>query len=298
MIAPAGRPDSESLTTTIQTLRAMGFAVAQFREGRRDSTIPAFSASDSYRAEELAWALTEPGIKAVFCARAGYGTLRTLHDLQKNTKLISRLRQAVPRFVLGYSDCTYLHQWIQNQLHWISFHGPLVGFLKGPDLKVVIDSVMSIPEKSDQLRLGSVSVIQRGRDVSGRLVGGTLSLLSTVGSCRLPSEPVILCLEDVNEDHYRLDRLIWSLIDAGYGRHVRGVVLGTFSDCGFRDRKKFPWKTVLESLKALSAGPIIQAKTFGHGLKRQVLLPLGCRARLSSAGRLVVLESQLKSERG
>jgi len=157
--------------------------------------------------------------------------------------------------------------------------------------------VTQLPLRAEEVRLGSSRIIQRGSPASGRLVGGTLSLLSTVGEFRLPQEPVILCLEDVNEDHYRLDRLVWTLIDAGYGRFVRGIVLGTFHQCGLRDSRKFPWPTVLESLRQLCSGPIVQVKSFGHGLKRQVILPLGCRAKLSSSGRLQILEPQVTSER-
>lgn len=298
VIAPAGRPDSQGLRRSIEDLRSLGLAVVQYKDGHRDAAIPAFSASDEFRAQELAWALSEPGIRAVFCARAGYGNQRTLFHLQRDARMMRSVKRATPRFVLGYSDCTFLHQWIQNQLKWISFHSPLVGFLKKPDLKFFVETLMRSPDEPADLNLGSTRVLKRGATVSGRLVGGTLSLLRTTGLSQLPQEPMILCLEDVNEDHYALDRLIWSLIDSGCAPFVKGVILGTFENCGLRDRKKFPWSAVLESLERLSAGPIIQVKSFGHGLKRQSILPLGCQVRLSSSGRVHVLESQVSARRG
>jgi muramoyltetrapeptide carboxypeptidase len=298
VIAPAGRPDLQGLRQSIEDLRSLGLAVVQYKDGRRDAAIAAFSASDEFRAQELAWALSEPGIKAVFCARAGYGNQRTLFHLQRNVRMMKLLKHASPRFVLGYSDCTFLHQWIQNQLKWISFHSPLVGFLKKPDLRVFVQALMSLPDRQADLNLGTARVLKRRGSASGRLVGGTLSLLRTAGPSQLPQEPMILCLEDVNEDHYALDRLIWNLIDAGWSPFVKGVILGTFEKCGLRDRKKFPWSAVLESLEQLCAGPIVQVKSFGHGLKRQAILPLGCRVSLNSSGRVRVLESQVSSRRG
>ncbi len=298
VIAPAGRPDSQGLRESIEALRSLGLAVIQYKDGRRDAAIPAFSASDEFRAQELAWALSEPGIKAVFCARAGYGSQRTLFHLQRQVRVMKRLKRSSPRFVLGYSDCTFLHQWIQNHLKWTVFHAPLVGFLKKPDLKFFVESLMKLPGQRADLDLGQAKVLQRGGPVVGRLVGGTLSLLRTTGSCQLPKEPLVLCIEDVNEDHYALDRLIWTLIDAGWSSSIKGVILGTFEKCGLRDRKKFPWSTVVASLQQLCSGPIVQVKSFGHGLKRQAILPFGCRVSLSSSGRVQVLESQVGSRRG
>src|SRR5690606_30890809 len=118
-----------------------------------------------------------------------------------------------------------------------------------------------------------VKVIQKGR-AKGMLVGGNLSLLQSFGPSALPRRPLILALEDVNEDCYRIDRMIWSLIHAGYGKWVKALILGTFHRCG-KDRDQFPKSKLIESFKTLCYGPIWWGAKFGHGLKTQRILGLG-----------------------
>src|SRR5690606_27256842 len=122
-------------------------------------------------------------------------------------KQVSRWR---PKIFLGYSDMTYIHQTIQNQLGWVTFHGPLIGSLDLTRLKKCIQSLEHLKKPSRET-WSEAKPKGKGTNAEGRLVGGTLSLLSLTGKNALPREPVILALEDVNENFYRIDRMIWNL---------------------------------------------------------------------------------------
>ena len=273
VVRPASHLDVDLFDQSIQNLRSLGFCVVLYpKKFSRDGV---FAASDEMRAKELHWAFSEPGIKAVLAARGGYGSIRTFSHLSK-----ADMKKWKPKLFVGYSDTTYIHQYLQNELGWATVHGPLIGSLSRADLRSFMRDVVELPSKPSQSMWKEVKNIGANKKARGKLVGGNLSLLQLVGRAALPTEPVILALEDIQENHYRLDRMIWNLIDADYGRYVRGIVLGTLHECGAMDRTKFPVSRVYETLKKLCRGPIWTGAHFGHGLTTQRLLPLGCQVEL------------------
>lgn len=277
VVRPSSRLDEKKFNLSAKALRQLGFAVVVYPgKFSRDAF---FASSDDDRSRELIWALTEPGIRAVFVARGGYGSLRTLSGWIENAALMKRLRRSTPRWVIGYSDATYLLHWIFNQLRWMTIHGPLIGFLDSKSLKSLTETLMSFENGQKRQRLTEARRIQGGR-AKGRLLGGNLSVLETGGPGALPREPMILCLEDVNENYYQIDRMLWRLIHAGYAPYVRGLLFGKFLKCGEVDRKTFRWERVLETAKRLCRGPILENLRFGHGLKTQRLIRIGAIAEL------------------
>ena len=184
------------------------------------------------------------------------------------------LKKWRPKLFLGYSDITFLHQWLQNELGFVSFHAPLVGQISEPDLKEFVENTLALSTRKKEA--WSECELHRKGKARAILQGGNLAMIQTAGPAALPKRDMILALEDVNEAHYRLDRRVWELIHAGYGPYVKGLVLGQFFQCGKSEARRFAWSTVLESLEKLcSRGPILVNARFGHGLKRQRILPLG-----------------------
>lgn len=272
LILPASRLEEDFYEASLKAFREEGFFVATFPGKKKRHRF--FSAADEDRAKELNWALTEPGINAVFCCRGGYGSMRLLPYLHK-----FNLKKWRPKIFVGYSDVCFLHQWLSNRLGWLSFHGPLVGQISKTALVNMIEEVLRLPDRKAEV-WSECRLIRKGQ-AEGRLVGGNLSMLQTSGEAALPREKLILALEDVNEYHYRIDRMIWALIHAGYSRFVKGIVLGSFHQCGKVEKNPFPWEWIRESLEQLCPdGPILEAAQFGHGLKVQRLLPLGMKLRL------------------
>jgi len=272
LVRPAGGLDQKHMDAVSKCLRSLGFFVASYPLPKKKAAY--FAGSDEHRAAEWMWAFTEPGIKCVWACRGGYGSARTLELLNQK-----KLKKSPPKMFINYSDLTLLHQWHLNAMNRVSFHGSILGILKPAEIKFAVNEVLKLQSKPHIQKWSEIKVLQSG-SAKGVLVGGNLSLLQTSGVAALPRQPMILALEDVNEDFYSLDRMIWTLIHAGYAPFVKGIILGTLKGCGANDKKIFPFTYVEESLRRLCKGPIWTRAKFGHGLRKQRLLALGCRVAM------------------
>ncbi len=290
VIQPASKIETKAYDKSIKLVRELGFCVAEYPLKKKADKF--FSASDQDRAKELHWALSEPGIRAVLSCRGGYGSQRALSLISKKD-----FKAWKPKILVGYSDLTYLHQWIQNHLGWISFHGPLIGMLEKSQFKKLLNDLLSLNSQAETSQWSEIKNIGTKKMGKGTLVGGNLSLLQVAGPSKLPHEPLILALEDVNENFYRIDRMLRSLIDAGYSKWVQGIILGTFTFCGEKDRKTFTFEKVIESFRLLTNGPIWMNAQFGHGLQKagQRILPLG--AQVSIEGKAFRVHEGVISDR-
>jgi muramoyltetrapeptide carboxypeptidase len=238
--------------------------------------------SDERRLAELASALADPGARAVFCARGGYGMTRLLPALE-----------GIPlpaKPVIGFSDITALHQVLQRQ-RLVSIHGPVLTQLprlEPPAHERLIELLESTAPAAD---LTGLETYVDGT-AEGPLLGGNLSVLTRLlGTPFLaPLEGAILLLEDVGERPYRLDRMWTHLALAGAFRQVRGIVLGEFIGCEEKEAD-FSSAEVLRDLAAATGLPCAAGFPIGHGARNQPL-PLGVRVRLDAGSRrLTFLES-------
>jgi muramoyltetrapeptide carboxypeptidase len=272
LIRPAGHIDEAKVQKAAEALRSEGYFVVLHPE--KQKKFFTLAASDEARAREWMWAFTQPGIDCVWACRGGYGSQRILPYLKLNA-----LKKAKARIFVGYSDLTFMHHWHFNVLKRVSFHGPLLGHLDKAAIRKALAEIDGLPQKPEAQTWSEARVIRSG-GARGILMGGNLSLLQTSGPAALPHQNMILAIEDVREDYYRLDRMVWNLIHAGYSKWVRGIIVGSLEACGERDRQVFPIRLLQESLKKLSSGPIWWGARFGHGLKNQRVLALGCRVSM------------------
>ncbi len=272
LIRPGGYLDEKAFSQTLQWVEEFGFEVFQYKPRMKQDFY--FAGTDRERAREWSWAFSNPEIKAVLACRGGYGTMRTLGQLMPAKSKIFK-----SKILTGFSDLTFAHQWIYNQFRHLSFHSALVGQLPKPDLYYFLNQLLDLPEQRSDWSLLDLEVLQKG-SARGVLMGGNLSLFQTAGPASFPKRPMILAIEEINEDFYRIDRSIWSLIHAGYSPWVRGILLGKWTDCG-RDQDRFSFGHLLGSLKKLCSGPIWRTSSFGHSLKRQQILPIGMPVHLT-----------------
>lgn len=195
-----------------------------------------FAGSDLQRAEDLLWALSHPSATAVFCARGGYGTLRTVKKLESilldskqidtnNLQFQSSWKQ---KLFIGFSDVTVLHSWL-NSNHWISLHGPVVAQWSNENFT---DTLLSLERAIFD---GEVTIkIDGHSDVpsfTGKLVGGNLSLIyALLGTkYRLQTENAVLLIEDLDEYLYHIDRMMQSLECSGILSNIRALLVGGLS---------------------------------------------------------------------
>lgn len=211
------------LDRTVALLRSWGLQPEPSAHAhlRHDEFYP-FSASDADRLNDLQRALDDPEIRGIFCLRGGYGTSRLLDQLDFSGF------EAAPKWVIGYSDVTALLSHLYR-LGYASLHGPMPVEYDLPDYAEGVESIRR------SLLEGPGALDFKGNhpqsNLSGRLIGGNLSLLSHL--LDTPSEAdwsdCILFTEEVGEDPYRIDRMLLQLHRSGRLRNLKGILLGTLS---------------------------------------------------------------------
>ncbi len=238
--------------------------------------------SDEHRARLLTHALTDDEVRAVFCVRGGYGTLRMLKYLD-----VSVFRSH-PKIVLGYSDVTSLLNLACAEGNLITFHGPmLVDLEKLPSRSFSHLSDLLTQQRPFTLAPPRREIIQKGR-VQGRLMGGNLTTLAhLIGTPYEPSwEGRILFVEDCGEKPYRIDRLFTQLKCARRLDRLAGLVLGQFTD-GVDEEQV--WEIAYRDLRELDI-PIVGGFPLGHG-KENMAVPIGGLFRLDGGeGTLELIE--------
>lgn len=238
--------------------------------------------TDERRLGELAAALADSDTRAVFCARGGYGVMRLLSGLESAA--------IAPKPVIGFSDLTALHQFLQREGH-VSIHGPTLTQLSRLDAPAHQRLFDLLESQAPAATLTGTETYVDGM-AEGPLLGGNLSVLTRLlGTPFLaPMEGAILLLEDVGERPYRLDRMWTHLALAGVFRQVCGIVLGEFAACEAKDAD-YSSGEVLRELAVATGLPCAAGFPIGHGEHNQPV-PLGVRVRLDAARRsLAFLES-------
>ena len=183
-----------------------------------------FSGTDLERASDLQTALDNPEVKAIICARGGYGCVRILDHLQ----WAGFIRK--PKWLVGFSDVTVLHQHI-GMLELPSIHASMPLNFK-ENTPAAIDSLFdALAGKKLEYTISGNPQNKPG-DATGKLVGGNLSILySLLGTddCIDYSE-CILFIEDLAEQLYHIDRMFYAFAKAGIFDKIKGLIVGGMTD--------------------------------------------------------------------
>ncbi|GAA4280097.1 LD-carboxypeptidase [Gaetbulibacter aestuarii] len=182
-----------------------------------------FAGTDAERTEDFQKALDDPSIKAIWCARGGYGSVRILDHLDWTTF------KKHPKWVIGYSDITALHNQIHNE-GVESIHAIMCSSLqddKAPIEKSIESFKAAISGQPLSYKL-KPSKYNRPGTATGELVGGNLTLLHTMlgSKTSINTEGKILFIEEIGEYKYHIDRMLQSLKRAGYFDHCKGLIVG------------------------------------------------------------------------
>lgn len=281
--APAGPFDPERFKSGLNRLESLGFGT--FCPDEIFFQDAYLAGSDESRAATLNSLLADDVIKAVFCARGGYGSMRLLNRLDFSAIASN------PKIIIGFSDITALLLAIAGETGLTVFHGPVVTSLTEADEETVahLENLLTgrnpFPVSLDEARIWS-----DGR-AEGPLLGGNLTLLVHLLSTpwRPDFRDALLFLEDVGEAPYRLDRLLTTLKLSGVLDECSGLIIGRCEDCGTAGEIL----SVLDRTLADFSGPVVLDFPIGHGT-RNLALPIGPRAVLDTAkGRLDLTEPYL-----
>jgi muramoyltetrapeptide carboxypeptidase len=224
IVCPSGYIPLEKVQVCIQTLENWGYKVKLGTTvgAKKDS----FSGTDQQRAEDLQSMLDDASVKAILCARGGYGASRIINTI--DFKVFNRQ----PKWVIGFSDITVLHAAILHQ-NCMSIHGPMASaFAKGEAGEPYIQSLKKVLEAEQTIYTIPAQEMNILGNAKAEMVGGNLCMLAhLIGSKNaLATSGKILFLEDVGEYHYNIDRLIIQCKNAGLFDNLAGLVIGGFTD--------------------------------------------------------------------
>ena len=300
IIAPSSPPqDPEAIDRAVEALERFGFIpkLADNVRSRRGF----LAGSDRERAADVMQMFTDETVKAIICLRGGYGSARLLNLIDY------RIIRRHAKIFSGFSDITSLHCAFAKRVNMISMHAPMLNgglqaedvpeFTRASFLRTVMEAKPpgSIISNYDKTNISTV----RCGVAEGRLIGGNLSVLcAAIGTPYEPSfKGKILFLEDVNEQPYRLDRMLTQLLNTGLLRHVAGMAVGVNKDCEDDGKEKVIEEyrqssadVMAERLQSLGV-PVVMGLPFGH-VHLNATIPVGANARLDADnGDLMILES-------
>jgi muramoyltetrapeptide carboxypeptidase len=282
LIAPSGYPhDPEAIRRALHRLHAQGHRVEGVSATER--RYQRFAGTDGERAAELN-RLADPSRKlpdVVLAVRGGYGAVRILHGLDYEG--LQRRLTDQPVALVGHSDFTAIQLALLARAGLKTFSGPmLMGDFGAENLNEAMQQHFWQALTKPSLTLTGTAPQARSVDVSGMLWGGNLAVLaSLVGTPYMPPvEGGILFVEDVNEQPFRLERMLYQLHLAGILERQQALVLGDFSGGKpFEYDNGYDLNAMIEQVRSVIGIPVITGLQFGH-IPNLMTLPVGADAHL------------------
>ena len=241
---PAGYMAAEKAQTCITTLQSWGFDVMVGKTlGSKSKTY--FSGTDEQRRDEMQAMLDDENINAILCGRGGYGVGRIIDQLDF-TKFKKK-----PKWIIGFSDITVLHAHLYTKIKTASLHAPMAAAFNDGENEYIKSLQKAITGKKAKYSCAAHPFNKPG-NVTGELVGGNLSLLAhlTGTPSDINTKNKILFLEDIGEQIYSIDRMLYQLKRSGKLDNLAGLIIGGFTDMENTER---PFgKKVYEVIKEIT----------------------------------------------
>lgn len=285
IISTARKVTPQKMQTSIDLFRSWGLIVDI--DPRLYEQEDQMAGSDANRLAMLQDAINNPKIKAIFCARGGYGTVRIIDQVD-----FSPLKDN-PKWIIGFSDVTVLH----SHLHTLGFES----------LHAIMP--ISIPSGANRTNNAAVAslynVLFTGHDkvefdnhkfnrkgtAEAQVVGGNLSILySLLGSdSDINTDGKILLIEDLDEYLYHIDRMMMALKRAGKLKNLKGLIVGGMTDMHDND---IPFgrnaEEIVRDAVAEYDYPVCFNAPYGHIGSRNHALPMGKKIRLTVGSKTTI----------
>ncbi len=222
LIAPAKAIEPDLVDAAVVLLETAGYKVLVGKHTNGQHHY--FSGTDDERAADVQWAIDHPAVKAIVCARGGYGAVRLLDRVQ----WANFLRE--PKWLLGFSDITNFHlHAMQLDIESVHCSMPLNFAENSPE---ALASMLTVLKTGTVQHAWTSEPINRIGEASGIMVGGNLSILyAALGTPLCPNfQGAILFIEDIGEQLYQLDRMFHALKMAGAFDQIAGLIVGGMTD--------------------------------------------------------------------
>ena len=250
--SPAGFITTEQVQPSILQMQSWGFQIKIGETiGKRDFT---YGGTDEERLKDFQKMLDDPNIKAIMCARGGYGFVRIIDQLD-----FSSFKKN-PKWIIGFSDITVLHCHLAKNYGIASIHSKMCNSFPDDWTKaepIQIETILSIKNAliGESMEYSApTNMNNKLGSVEGVLVGGNLSIIETLSGSDsdLDAKDRILFIEDTGEYLYSIDRMLWNLKRSGKLKNLKGLIIGGFKvkpdDTG-EEFGKTIYEIVLEKVK-------------------------------------------------
>jgi muramoyltetrapeptide carboxypeptidase len=286
IVAPASNIQRADLEAGCAALARAGYRTFYFDSiFERDLY---FAGSAARRARELEQMFERDDIRAILCARGGYGANYLLPHLD-----LAKIK-AHPKIFIGYSDITTLLTHFLDSAGQVVFHGPMAAKDWAHENGVDLSSWQSALSGSEPWNVSlnpEVVAIAEG-EAEGILYGGCLSILvASLGTpYAMKTAGTILFLEDIAAKPFQIDRMLMQLKLGGYFDDVRGLVFGEMLDCFQNRDQDYTLREVVRRVVGDLGIPIAFGLKSGHVTSGNLTLPFGVKAKLSVRGEQVAVE--------
>ncbi len=280
VIAPASAPDMKNLSRSIGKLRKLGFRVSLGKNIKKLVQINQTAAKDSERSEELAGAFLDDNVKAVFCARGGYGSIHILPLLDYDA-----IREH-PKIFMGYSDITALHMAINSKAGLVTFHGPMPASDPDEIAKHSFGSFLDVLEGASRVIEPDYNRVVKyiiPGTAEGISMGTNISVAaSLIGTEYMPDTGnKLFFVEDTGVTPGDIDRYFFTMRLAGLLEKFSGFVFGELKVIKEVDEPMPFIEDVVQGIMSECNRPSVYGMPFGHG-DEQMLIPLNARMRLNT----------------
>lgn len=293
IIAPAGPVNKKKLERGIRYLAAEQFKVVVGKNVYHKWGY--LAGTDQERADDINAMFADKRVKAIFCARGGYGTTRLLDYLDYD------LIRKNPKILMGFSDITALELAIWHKARLVSYYGPMVAidfWSKRVPFTIrnvwkVLQGTVSVPYTFE--RMSTWHIYKKGR-ARGLLLGGCLSLIyPLIGTEYLPDfKGALLFIEDVNEDPYQIDKTFHQWKHTGILESLGGLIIGKMTRCTARKPPTLVLDEVIRDIVPYIPGPVVANVDFGH-TPGKLTIPNGVRGEIDTkTSALTLLENPVE----
>jgi len=283
IVAPARSVTPEQMQAAVQYVESKGFKVLQDPDVYRNDK--QFAGTEQQRADFFNRMLADTSVKALWCARGGYGTGRMVDLIDFD------LLKQQPKWIAGFSDETVLLNHVSHQCSMASLHSTMPIFMsqkEGKDLEDVSLAIDSFLAALSGELMGfdfSQNETHRQVDFEGEIIGGNLSVLCSISGSVSEADwrDKILFIEDLDEYYYHIDRMMLMLRRAGKLDGLKALLVGSFIQ--MHDHQVpfgYDVREIILQHCADQNYPIVFGVNAGHHLQNMTI-PFGIPAKFNNA---------------